>query len=102
MASQGAKVALVGLEPDELKKVAADCGDDAAYWVADVTKWDDLEQAVAGVVDRFGGIDVLVANAGIAATGFVRSMDRAAFERVIEVDLLGVWRTTRVCLPHLV
>jgi NAD(P)-dependent dehydrogenase (short-subunit alcohol dehydrogenase family) len=102
MASRGAKVALVGLEPDELKKVAADCGDNAGYWVADVTKWEDLELAVAGVVERFGGIDVVVANAGIAANGFVRSIDRSAFERVIEVDLLGVWRTVRVCLPHLV
>src|SRR3954471_3155047 len=102
MAARGARVALVGLEPDELAKVAADCGPDAGYWVADVTRWDDLERAVAGVVERFGGIDVVVANAGIAANGFVRSIDRSAFERVIEVDLLGVWRTVRVCLPHLV
>jgi NAD(P)-dependent dehydrogenase (short-subunit alcohol dehydrogenase family) len=102
MAAQGAKVALVGLEPDELKRVAAECGPGAAVWEADVTSWDALETAVAGVVDHFGGIDVVVANAGIAATGFARSIDRKAFERVIEVDLLGVWRTLRVCLPHLV
>jgi NAD(P)-dependent dehydrogenase (short-subunit alcohol dehydrogenase family) len=102
MAARGAKVALVGLEPDELKRVAAECGADAAIWVADVTSWDAMEKAVAGVVGHFGGIDVVVANAGIAATGFTRSIDRAAFERVIEVDLLGVWRTLRVCLPHLV
>jgi len=43
-----------------------------------------------------------VANAGIAATGFVRSMDPKAFERVIEVNLLGVWRTVRTALPHLI
>ncbi len=102
LAQQGAKVALVGLEPDELKRVAADCGPDAAFWEADVTSWDALEKTVDEVVAHFGGIDVLVANAGIAATGFARSIDRAAFERVIEVDLLGVWRTTRVCLPHLI
>jgi NAD(P)-dependent dehydrogenase (short-subunit alcohol dehydrogenase family) len=102
MAARGATVALVGLEPDELKRVAAECGDNAAIWEADVTSWDALEKAVAGVVERFGGIDIVVANAGIAATGFTRSIDRAAFERVIEVDLLGVWRTLRVCLPHLI
>ncbi|ALG14268.1 short-chain dehydrogenase/reductase [Kibdelosporangium phytohabitans] len=102
LAKQGAKLALVGLEPEELKKVAAECGPDAAHWEANVTDWDSLEQAVNGVVAHFGGIDVVVANAGIAATGFVRSIDRDAFERVIEVDLLGVWRTVRVALPHLI
>jgi NAD(P)-dependent dehydrogenase (short-subunit alcohol dehydrogenase family) len=102
LASQGAKVALVGLEPDELKRVKADCGPDAEVWEADVTDWQAMEKAVAGAVAHFGGIDVVVANAGIAATGFARSIDPAAFERVIEVDLLGVWRTIRICLPHLI
>jgi NAD(P)-dependent dehydrogenase (short-subunit alcohol dehydrogenase family) len=102
LAGRGAKVALVGLEPEELKKVAAECGPDAAVWEADVTDWQALETAVAGVVEHFGGIDIVVANAGIAATGFTRSIDRSAFERVIEVDLLGVWRTIRTCLPHVI
>ncbi|MDU0293389.1 SDR family oxidoreductase [Saccharothrix longispora] len=100
LAAKGAKVALVGLEGEQLHEVAEQCGGRA--WEADVTDWDALEAAVAGVVEHFGGIDVLVANAGVAATGFIRSMDRAAFERVVEVNLLGVWRTVRTCLPHLV
>ncbi|HET9141210.1 short-chain dehydrogenase/reductase [Actinophytocola sp.] len=102
LAAKGAKVALVGLEPEELDRVAAGCGPDASAWVADVTSWTDLEAAVAGVVERYGGIDVVIANAGIAAIGFTRSIDPKAFERVIEVDLLGVWRTVRVALPHLI
>lgn len=102
LAARGAKVALVGLEPDELAAVAADCGPQAGAWHADVTSWADLDQAVAGVVERFGGIDVVVANAGIGATGLTRSIDPMAFERVIEVNLLGVWRTVRVTLPHLI
>ncbi|WP_026423460.1 short-chain dehydrogenase/reductase [Actinokineospora inagensis] len=101
LAARGAKLALVGLEPAELAEVAADCAD-AAVFEADVTDWADLETAVQGVVERFGGIDIVIANAGIAAAGFVRSIDPAAFERTIEVDLLGVWRTTRVTLPHLI
>lgn len=102
LAAKGAKVALVGLEAEELAKVAEECGPDAGAWEADVTSWSDLEKATAEIVTRYGRIDVVLANAGIAATGFTRSIDPAAFERVINVDLLGVWRTVRVTLPHLI
>ena len=102
LAARGAKVALVGLEAEEQQKVADRIGDAAHAWEADVTDWTALEKATAGVVEHFGGIDVVIANAGIATTGFVRSIDRDAFEKVIEVDLLGVWRTFRVTLPHVI
>ncbi|HVV09667.1 SDR family oxidoreductase [Amycolatopsis sp.] len=102
LAARGAKVALVGLEAEEQQKVADRIGAAAHAWEADVTDWDALERATAGVVEHFGRIDIVIANAGIATTGFVRSVDRAAFEKVIEVDLLGVWRTFRVTLPHVI
>ncbi|PRX47496.1 short-subunit dehydrogenase [Prauserella shujinwangii] len=102
LAADGAKVALVGLEPEEQRKVADRIGAAARSWSADVTSWTDLERATAEIVEHFGGIDIVVANAGIATTGFVRSVDPAAFEKVIEVDLLGVWRTFRVTLPHVI
>jgi NAD(P)-dependent dehydrogenase (short-subunit alcohol dehydrogenase family) len=102
LSALGAKVALVGLEGDLLERVAAECGSGARAWEADVTDPAALDAAVAGVVEHFGGVDVVIANAGIAATGFVRSMDPAAFERVVEVNLFGVWRTVRACLPQLV
>jgi NAD(P)-dependent dehydrogenase (short-subunit alcohol dehydrogenase family) len=102
LAAQGDTLALVGLEPDELAKVAAECGPEAGWWEADVTDGASVQAAVDAIVERYGRIDVVVANAGIAAPGFTRSMDPAAFERVIEVDLLGVWRTVHATLPHLV
>jgi NAD(P)-dependent dehydrogenase (short-subunit alcohol dehydrogenase family) len=102
VAARGANVALLGLEPDELERVAAQCGANAAWWEADVTDADQLEAAVAQAVDRFGGIDVAMANAGIASAGLVRTMDPAAFERTIEVNVLGVYRTVRACLPHVI
>jgi NAD(P)-dependent dehydrogenase (short-subunit alcohol dehydrogenase family) len=102
LAARGAKVALVGLEPDELAKVAAECGSDAAWFEADVTDTAAIEAAVQGAVERFGGIDVLIANAGIATGGSVLSIDPAAWERVVEVNLLGSWRTVRAALPHVV
>jgi NAD(P)-dependent dehydrogenase (short-subunit alcohol dehydrogenase family) len=95
-------VALVGLEPEELARVAAECGDRAAAFEADVSDPAAVGAAVAAACERFGGIDCVVASAGIAPTGTVRSMDPDAFERTIEVNLLGVWRTVRACLPHLI
>ncbi|WP_191297861.1 SDR family oxidoreductase [Lentzea cavernae] len=100
LAARGARLALVGLEKAQLEEVARQTGGKA--WEADVTDWDALDRVVNEVAEHFGGIDVVVANAGIAATGFVRSMDPKAFERVIEVNLLGVWRTVRTALPHLI
>ncbi|MDX2971574.1 SDR family oxidoreductase [Kribbella solani] len=101
LAGRGATLALVGLEPDELKQVAADCGPEAGWWEADVTDTESLRAAVEAIVARYGRIDVVMANAGIAAPGFSRSMDPNAWERVIEVDLLGVWRTVHTTLPYL-
>ncbi len=74
----------------------------AAWFECDVTDAEALERAVAGAVERFGGIDVVMANAGIAPMGMVRSTDPMAFERTIEINLLGVWRTVRACLPHVI
>lgn len=101
LAARGARVSLVGLGGEELARVAADCPGSVAF-EADVTDHDALDAAVAGTVEAFGGIDTVMANAGIAAAGFVRTMDPASFERVIEVNLVGVWRTVRACLPHVI
>jgi NAD(P)-dependent dehydrogenase (short-subunit alcohol dehydrogenase family) len=102
VAARGANVALVGLEPEELERVAAQCGTNAGWFECDVTDRDALAAAVDWAVERFGGIDVCMANAGIAPMGTVRSTDPAAFERTIEINLLGVWRTVRACLPHVI
>jgi NAD(P)-dependent dehydrogenase (short-subunit alcohol dehydrogenase family) len=99
---RGASVALVGLEPEELEKLAQELGPSAAAFEADVTDPDALESAVEGAVERFGGIDAVMANAGIASVGTVRSTDPEAFERTLEVNLLGVWRTVRACLPQVI
>ncbi len=101
-AARGAKVALVGLEPAELEQVAAECGADAAWFEADVTDTDAIAAAVEAAVERFGGIDVVIANAGIATGGSVRMIDPDAWERVVEVNLLGSWRTVRAALPHVI
>jgi NAD(P)-dependent dehydrogenase (short-subunit alcohol dehydrogenase family) len=100
LVARGAQVALAGLEPEELERLASQCGPDAAWFDCDVTDSDSVERAVEGAVERFGGIDCVIANAGIAPTGMVRSLDPAAFEATIDVNLLGVFRSVRACLPH--
>ena len=102
LAARGMKVALVGLEPEELTQVAADCGPDAVWFEADVTDRDQLQAAVDGTIERLGGIDAVIANAGIAIGAPMRFADPEAFERVIEVNLLGVYRTIHACLPQIV
>jgi NAD(P)-dependent dehydrogenase (short-subunit alcohol dehydrogenase family) len=101
VAARGARVALVGLEPERLDALAAELPD-AVWFEADVTSWDDLQAAADGTVERLGGIDVVVANAGIARSGTVQDMPIEDFERIVEVNLLGVWRTIRTTLPHVV
>jgi NAD(P)-dependent dehydrogenase (short-subunit alcohol dehydrogenase family) len=102
LAARGANVALAGLEPEELERVARQCGANAAWFECDVTDWNALDQAVEGTVEQFGRLDVVMANAGIAPVGMTRSIDPRAFERTLEVNLVGVWRTVRACLPHVI
>jgi NAD(P)-dependent dehydrogenase (short-subunit alcohol dehydrogenase family) len=98
----GANVALVGLEPELLEQLAGRLGPRAAWFEADVADYDALRLAVEGTVARFGAIDVAIANAGIQFLGRMATMPREQFERTLEVNLLGVWRTDRAVLDEIV
>jgi NAD(P)-dependent dehydrogenase (short-subunit alcohol dehydrogenase family) len=99
--SKGANVALVGLEPERLEALAAELGDRAAAFEADVTDFDALERAVSATVERFGAIDVGVANAGIAYTGPLATAPIEQVERTLAVNFLGVWRTDRALIGQI-
>lgn len=101
LSARGAKLALVGLEPDELKRVAASLHGEADHWYADVTDHEALAQVAQEVKDRFGKIDVVVANAGVATGGPFVDSDPVAWRRVIEVNLIGGAVTGRAFLPVL-
>src|SRR5262245_40662030 len=81
LAGRGARLALVGLEPDNLAALADELGPDHTWWELDVTDQEATDRVIAAVVDEFGGIDVVMTNAGIAAYGTVRQIDPAAFQR---------------------
>lgn len=101
LAAQGARVALLGLEPGELARVSAACGPAARWWEVDVTDEQDLAAAAGAVRAAHGRIDAVVANAGIAIGGPFRYSDAQSFARVIEVNLLGSVATARAFLPAL-
>jgi NAD(P)-dependent dehydrogenase (short-subunit alcohol dehydrogenase family) len=98
---KGANVALVGLEPERLQSLAAQLGERALALEADVTDLSALQAAVAATVDRFGGIDVGIANAGIAFTGPLASAPVEQVERTLAVNFLGVWRTDRALIAQI-
>ena len=98
---KGANVALVGLEPELLEQNAARLGDRAAVFPADVTDLGALEEAVAGAVARFGGIDVAIANAGLSFTGSLATAPVEQVERTMAVNYLGVWRTDRAVIAQI-
>src|SRR4051794_39222895 len=79
--AKGARLALAGLEPELLEQRAAELGGDTAWFEADVTDRDAVETAVAGAVERFGGIDVVVANAGVATGGPPAGIDPPRLQR---------------------
>src|SRR5215208_1626561 len=101
-AAKGANVAIVGLEPEELERVAAACGDRGAAFECDVTDREQTRAAVEGTLERFGGIDAVVVNAGIGNGGLIRYMDPDAFQAVLRVNLLGSYETIHATLPHVI
>ncbi len=101
---RGASVAVLDLDPEQAREAAERIGPRAIGLGADVTDQGAMMAAVAEVVEKLGGLDVAVANAGIAQKRFAtaRGISGEEWERVFEVDLLGVWRTARAALPQIV
>ncbi|MFC8453061.1 SDR family NAD(P)-dependent oxidoreductase [Kitasatospora sp. NPDC057223] len=91
LTARGATVAVLDLEP----------GDARLGFTADVADDASVRAAVAGAAEVLGGIDILVNNAGIGAAGTVEDNPDEQWHRVLDVNLLGIVRTTRAALPHL-
>jgi NAD(P)-dependent dehydrogenase (short-subunit alcohol dehydrogenase family) len=100
---RGASVTLLDLDADETARAAAVVGERTLALPVDVTDAAEMQQAVDATVERFGGLDIPVANAGVAPPATtMRVIDPDTWERVVEIDLLGVWRTVRPALPQVV
>lgn len=101
----GAALVLTDLALAPVAALAAELGAERTLALAlDVSDRAATEAVVAQAVARFGGIDLVFANAGISCgkASTIAAVDPALFETVLEVDLLGVWRTVRACLPQII
>ena len=99
---RGALPVLVDCDANTLRATAARCGADALSVVADVTQPAACDAAVAAAIERHGRLDVVWANAGIAAFGPIAHTDPAAWHRCIDVNVHGSFNTVRAALPEVV
>jgi len=103
-AREGAAVMLADVEADAGRETVAaveEAGGTAAFVETDVTDLDQAQALAEKTVERFGGIDVLVNNAGITRDATLKKMTEAAFDAVVDVNLKGVFNCTKAALPHL-
>lgn len=96
---RGARVALAGLEPELLEATAAEVR--APSWVCDVSDRQQVDAAIDGAAEALGGLDVVVANAGVACQLPIVGGDPSLFERTVAVNLLGSYYTLRAAGPHI-
>src|ERR1700744_3706170 len=91
LVAEGAKVVFGDILDDEGKAVAAEVGDAARYLHLDVTKPEDWDAAVATALGEFGGVDVLVNNAGIINIGTFEDYEISKWQRILDINLTGVF-----------
>lgn len=99
LAADGYLVVVTGRRPALIDAVAAEIGGLAV--VADTGVADDAARAVAETVERFGGLDALVLNAGVGGTGSLLDLDPATFEMVVRTNLTGAFLMARAAMPLL-
>jgi NAD(P)-dependent dehydrogenase (short-subunit alcohol dehydrogenase family) len=103
LVKRGCKVVITDVDAPPLTELAAELGADSAVAQAcDVTDLAAMELAVQAGIERFGGIDLVLANAGIASYGSVLAVDPATFRRVLDINILGVFHTVRAALPSVI
>lgn len=101
--AKGAKVVLTDVDKGALDEIGAALGSDRVLTgVADVRDLGDMETVVADAVDRFGGVDVVMANAGISTYGSVLKVDPEAFRTLVDVNIVGVFNTVRAALQSVI
>jgi len=99
--NEGAVGAIVGRNQETLDSAVAELGDNFIAINADVTNLADLERVFAATAEKFGKIDVIVANAGAGTVGTVATFDEAGFDQAIDLNLKSVYFTVQKALPYM-
>jgi NAD(P)-dependent dehydrogenase (short-subunit alcohol dehydrogenase family) len=100
-AKEGARVGLVGRRKALLERVAEEIGDGSLAIEADVTSRSDIDRALKETVSRFGGLSVLVNNAGILRAGTAEQISDEQWDETFSVNVRGVWQFSIAALPRL-
>ena len=90
---------LVDCDAEPLANMAQQCGPQTLHWVADVTQLQAMQQVVEQTLLNLGRIDIVFANAGVAAFGPIAYIEPDAWKRCIEVNVFGVFNTIRAAMP---
>lgn len=100
--ARGANLALVDLHAEAVQAQADSFGSPAVArgWTADVRDLDSVRLAIDDAATHFGRIDVVIVNAGVGSMASIETLDPDVFDRVVDINLGGVWRTFRAALPH--
>ena len=98
---EGAHVVLVGRRKDRVEEVAREADGSAIALPADVSKRDEIEHVLQETVKAFGGINVLVNNAGILHPGTAEQITEAQWDETFNINVRGLWLFSRAVLPHL-
>ena len=104
LANEGVNVGITGRNEESLKTTVAELeklGVKAAYSVFDVEEMAQVEQGVASIASQLGGIDILINNAGVGDFGSFEDMPVETWEKVMKVNLFGVYYVTKATLPYL-
>lgn len=101
MASEGARVAVVGRRQSLVEEAAHEIGGGAIGLAGDVTKLNDLERIFAAVGERFGKLDILVCSAGSTGAGPLQTCTEEAFDALIALNVKSVFFTAQKALPYL-
>jgi 3-oxoacyl-[acyl-carrier protein] reductase len=101
-AIEGARVALADINEAGARKVAAECGDEAIAVKCDVSRRADIDALVKRTLDRFGGLDIVVNNAGWThKNGPLLDVDEATFEKVYAINVKSIFHMTHAVVPLL-
>ena len=100
-AREGAKVAIADFNREAAEEKASSLGDNVMAVHVNVADRQSVEQMVEMVAGRFGGIDILVNNAGITKDSMLKKLAIEDFQRVIDVNLTGVFHCTQAALPYI-